>query len=149
MDLPLRDIHLPPEISWWPLALGWWLLFISILLLLFFSILFFKNWKRSSLKREAHYALNLIEHQFQQNQDRASCVREISIFLKRCAISQTSLAASLTGHAWLHFLDEQTASKDFSEGAGHILLNGPYQPRIEAIKVSSLFQLCRTYIKTL
>ncbi|MDH3546898.1 MAG: DUF4381 domain-containing protein, partial [Gammaproteobacteria bacterium] len=24
-DIPLRDLHLPAEIGWWPLAPGWWL----------------------------------------------------------------------------------------------------------------------------
>ena len=25
-DIPLRDIHMPNLISWWPLASGWWVL---------------------------------------------------------------------------------------------------------------------------
>ena len=25
-QIPLRDLHLPEAISWWPLAPGWWLL---------------------------------------------------------------------------------------------------------------------------
>ena len=29
-ELQLRDIHLPPEPSWWPPAPGWWLLAIVI-----------------------------------------------------------------------------------------------------------------------
>ena len=24
--LPLRDLHLPAEVGWWPLAPGWWVL---------------------------------------------------------------------------------------------------------------------------
>ena len=24
-QIPLRDLHLPDAISWWPLAPGWWL----------------------------------------------------------------------------------------------------------------------------
>ncbi|WP_266157389.1 DUF4381 domain-containing protein [Dyella silvatica] len=30
----LRDIHLPPEPSWWPPAPGWWMLAVLLLLLL-------------------------------------------------------------------------------------------------------------------
>ena len=26
--LPLRDIQLPDAVSWWPLAMGWWLLLL-------------------------------------------------------------------------------------------------------------------------
>lgn len=148
-DLPLRDIHLTPSIFWWPLAMGWWLSFILIVVCIFLSFFIFRKWKKSSLKKEAVLALNLIEQQFQQNKDIAWCVREISSFLRRCTISKQALAASLTGPAWLHFLDEQTSSKDFSEGAGRILLNGPYQRYVDAREVSSLFQLCRNYIKTL
>jgi hypothetical protein len=33
----LKDIHLPDDISWWPLAIGWWLL-ITILPTIFFII---------------------------------------------------------------------------------------------------------------
>ena len=25
-QIPLRDLHLPEAIGWWPLAPGWWLL---------------------------------------------------------------------------------------------------------------------------
>ena len=24
-QIPLRDLHLPDAISWWPLAPGWWI----------------------------------------------------------------------------------------------------------------------------
>ena len=30
-QLPLRDIHLPAAIGWWPPALGWWLLAALVL----------------------------------------------------------------------------------------------------------------------
>ena len=29
-QLPLRDIHLPEAVSWWPPAYGWWLLVVLL-----------------------------------------------------------------------------------------------------------------------
>ena len=29
-QLPLKDIHLPEAIGWWPPAIGWWLLAVLI-----------------------------------------------------------------------------------------------------------------------
>ncbi|MEJ2181709.1 MAG: DUF4381 domain-containing protein [Gammaproteobacteria bacterium] len=26
VSLPLRDIHMPDTVYWWPLAIGWWIL---------------------------------------------------------------------------------------------------------------------------
>ena len=33
-QLQLRDIHLPPEPSWWPPAPGWWLLALLLVIYL-------------------------------------------------------------------------------------------------------------------
>ena len=30
----LRDIHLPEPVSWWPPALGWWLVAMTVMTLL-------------------------------------------------------------------------------------------------------------------
>jgi len=30
-ELPLKDIHLPDAITWWPLAIGWWLLIVMVI----------------------------------------------------------------------------------------------------------------------
>ena len=32
-NIPLRDIHLPGDISWWPPAIGWWIVAALIILL--------------------------------------------------------------------------------------------------------------------
>ena len=39
----LRDIHLPPEPSWWPPAPGWWILFVLAMGVLGF--MFYRQFK--------------------------------------------------------------------------------------------------------
>jgi hypothetical protein len=44
--LVLRDIHLPPDPSWWPPAPGWWLLALAVLALLAVGALLGWRWRR-------------------------------------------------------------------------------------------------------
>ncbi|HPY40873.1 MAG TPA: DUF4381 domain-containing protein, partial [Thiolinea sp.] len=48
-ELPLRDIHLPPEISWWPLAWGWWALLALVVLIL---VMLFNWWRQRSSSQQ-------------------------------------------------------------------------------------------------
>ena len=48
-QLQLRDIHLPPEPSWWPPAPGWWVL--AILLLVAAVLLTRWVWRRMRARR--------------------------------------------------------------------------------------------------
>lgn len=53
----LRDIHLPPEIGWWPLAPGWWVLAALVFALLVLAIIWLRkrsqanNYRREALKQ--------------------------------------------------------------------------------------------------
>ena len=29
-EIPIRDLHLPEAIGWWPLAPGWWVLIVLL-----------------------------------------------------------------------------------------------------------------------
>ena len=47
----LRDIHLPPAPSWWPLAPGWWLLAALLLLMLAAATWFWQRHRRLQQQR--------------------------------------------------------------------------------------------------
>ena len=50
-ELPLRDIHLPEPVSWWPMAPGWWWV-IGLLLLasaVVTGIILYRRYRRSRL----------------------------------------------------------------------------------------------------
>ena len=71
-DLPLRDIHLPDPVSWWPMAPGWWLLFFLLVLLISLSIFFLR--RRQQYRRSAVYKakqeLDRIHNTFNLNQNK-------------------------------------------------------------------------------
>lgn len=58
----LRDIHLPADISWWPLAPGWWVLIIALGLLIGWAITKLVQRYRARLyRRQALAALEQLE----------------------------------------------------------------------------------------
>ena len=87
--LNLRDIHLPEAISWWPIAPGWWLLLISILLVAGIILIARKMYKNKQLKRDIHTELDIIKQQFQKTENRAQLAQSLSILLRRASISFT------------------------------------------------------------
>lgn len=147
-ELPLRDIHLPDPVSWWPLAFGWWLAFG---LLIFFIILvcaIIRKLLKATLRKEASKALNLIEQTFIETEDGPQCLSELSALLRRVVVSRKDAltSAGITGKAWLELLDRPLKEPEFSRGAGQILLAGPYQREVQKEDVSKLLQLCRKWV---
>lgn len=152
-ELPLRDIHLPDPISWWPLALGWWLLLLALATpFILWGIL--KLWRtvqqRYALKRAALIEFKRIENTFSDNQNELELMQSLSTLLRRCCISHYSRAAtaSLTGEQWLSLLDQYVDNHDFSQGPGRSLISGPYQKNI-SIDSDALLTLCKQWIKRL
>jgi len=145
--LPLRDIHLPEPISWWPLAPGWWIL-LGLICLLILAIFLLRRWlikKRKMPKRIALRQLDKLQQDYQQNPQKL--VRELSILLRRFFISTHPRAqvASLTGEAWLQFLDQQLGKPQFTQGEGRCLIEEPYKPQVK-IESENLLKLCKTVI---
>ncbi len=132
-QLPLRDIHLPDPIGWWPPAPGWWLLLAALILLPLLITLLMK-WRRKlhnqgQVKRQADAELARIRADYQQHQDSLQLTQALSALLRRAALSRypRSEVAGLTGEAWLSFLDRQLQGEDFRHGSGRLLCDAPYR----------------------
>lgn len=128
-SLQLQDIHLPESASFWPLALGWWLLLVVIVFLALW--LTFKILKRAKQKKHRIEILNkftVLEKKLRAEPSNTT-IAEINTLLRQLAISYYPRAqiASLTGGEWLQFLDESGDTHDFSRGAGRILIEAPYR----------------------
>jgi len=150
-ELPLRDIHLPEPVSWWPPAPGWWGL-LALLLLLAAAAWFWIRWRRHrrlAATTLAERELDTIEADFQAGLDAAETVRRLSVLMRRLSISlfPRSEAAGLTGEAWLAFLDGPLQRPAFSSGPGRVLIEGPYRPAVASDEIQPLLVLCREWIR--
>jgi len=146
-QLPLRDIHLPEPIGWWPPALGWWLL-LGTICGLGLALFLLRRWlrkRRKEPKRIARREFEKLQTEYQQQRDPKMLVEKISILLRRLYISSypRTEVAGLTGEAWLEFLDKQLGSPQFTQGHGRCLIEAPYQANV-AINVEVLLELCQT-----
>jgi hypothetical protein len=151
-ELPLRDVHLPAEVSWWPPAIGWWLLAVLIPVILFVAYRAYKRLSRkNTLKRALKTArkhLDVIERDKTMSGTQKIC--ELSVLIRRVAISVAprTEVASLTGRAWLAFLDNGLKDGPFSKGIGRLLIEAPYRntPPTDS-EVARLISLCRDWLK--
>ena len=152
--LPLRDIHLPEPISWWPPAPGWWLLVTLLLALVALSFLLILLRRRGRLRREAGIALEQIRNSYEQQGDGTRLAADLSVLLRRIAISRYPQAevASLTDSQWLTFLDRgivnSKAANGFSQGIGRMLTEDPYRLDME-IDAEGLLSICQTWVQSL
>ena len=145
--LPLRDIHLPEAIGWWPPALGWWLLAILIPLFLALIIWLYKHITRNTAIKAAKKLLL----QIKQDNQRDNCdkLKELSALIRRVAISKSgrSKCAGLTGHQWLEFLDRSVKGEPFTQGIGRLLANAPYQKNSPTdTEIAQLTDLCENWL---
>ncbi len=140
----LRDIHVPPPVSWWPPAPGWWLLLSLIIVLVL--LLWWRLRRAQPWRREALRALRELELEFHANSEVVTCVAQVSVLLRRVALSVRAPVAALTDEAWLNYLDELGRTEQFSSGIGRVLITAPYA-RAEPVDVPQLIKLVRRWLK--
>jgi Domain of unknown function (DUF4381) len=131
LELPLRDIHLPPPISWWPLAPGWWILFGSILIVVLVGGLTWWWWHRGRLRRAARRRWRAIATAFAMHRDPHRLARELSALCRQLLIqcSTDPTVSSAVGETWLKLLDRYSTQHFFTTGPGRVLIQAPYDPK--------------------
>ena len=150
-QLPLRDIHLPGPIGWWPPALGWWLIAVIALAAI---ALYAVHYYQSRHKRAALKAMTRVRAALEQGAEPVACLQFLSTVLRRFAMTSVARAASapdvagLIGERWLRYLDGRWDRTDFSAGLGKRLLVAPYaRPNsIERATALELTALCTAWL---
>lgn len=147
-QLPLRDIHLPGAISWWPLAYGWWILLAGLGVA---ALIGWLMYRRRYRERAAIRGLKSVARALAEGTAPVVCIQRISMILRRFAMSvaDSKSVAGLTGEAWLAFLDGRWQRDEFLAGDGRVLIFGPYAPagRVSATDAAALNAVCLDWVR--
>ena len=126
----LHNYHLPSAISWWSLAIGWWLVLFLILVLIgaIISIWLYRRKKFAAI-RYAQTELIAIKISFNKDKNIAKFIRSVSKLLRRFALVHfpRDQIAKLTGAAWLKFLDDHGGQGQFQKEFNWLFIEIPYQ----------------------
>lgn len=136
-ELVLRDVHVPPGPPLWPPALGWWLLAGAVALALVVGW-----WIRRRRLRRMLAWQKLFDDACSKATPAAQ-IAAISELLRRAARRMNAEADHLQGEDWLRLLDGQK-HRNFSEGAGRLLLEGGYRREVPAQEFAAAKVLART-----
>lgn len=125
----LRDIHLPQRIDWWPLAPGWYVvILIVILTTAIIGFFAYKKYQRYKKRKHIEALLQTILTRYRASPDSCDVIAELAVYLKRLVMTYyPQHCATLTGNTWLRFLDKISESNAYTEGVGKLLLTAPYQ----------------------
>ena len=156
----LADIHLPAEISFWPPAPGWWLLFALLLAaMVWLGIQFFKQWQR---QRRCNFALAELDKCYQSYSNAASADEEqqsasklnlingVNAVLRRVALKHfpEDQVASLSGAAWVTFIRQSSTSNLLDEQIATALAQGRFARRCD-VDTEKLHAMAQQWIKGL
>jgi hypothetical protein len=145
----LRDIHTPGIIEMWPPAPGWWMLAaLGALLVVAALTWLYRYWRANRYRREAMSELARLLENWHKNEDDLAYLDALQKLLKRAALTSfpREEVASLTGEAWVQFLDRTTGSHNFSIGEAEVLIDGTYRPDI-SVDIGTLHQVAKSWIQ--
>ncbi len=148
----LRDIHEPATPGWWPPAVGWWVLAVLVIVLIYaVTLTLLKRYKAKAAYREAMKSIGLIQLGSQSQFEKLT---ELNSLLKRAALTKTSeeSVAALHGKNWIGFLQNTSGKQKFSEEVLKILAFTQYQPPsaftpVSAQDFETVFETSKYWLK--
>ena len=147
--LDLLDIHGAPPPEFWPPAPGWWVLgILGIALLTLGTVWLYRRYRLYRQRKQVLAELDQLKT-LDTGQQAAEFTTAVSTLLRRVALTRFTRqrVASLSGKAWLHFLDETGGGREFTTGAGQVLGQGSYVPQPKDVSADPLLLLARSWIK--
>ncbi|MBE6456297.1 MAG: DUF4381 domain-containing protein [Alphaproteobacteria bacterium] len=143
----LKDIHLPEQPTFFPPAIGWWIV-LFFLLVVFLGGLFGYYKYYTSPKQ---YALRLLRQIMMQKISDIDILIDLGKLLKRIAliVFPRSEVASLSGQEWADFLFK-TGNHSFSRKQTELISQAAYLPKQKAIAIhkEKLYTATRDWISS-
>ena len=143
----LKDIHLPPPPSIWPLAIGWWLVIGAIVICIIIIIGIGVYRYKTRTKRAALAELKQFNQKFAKSSDYRLLAKETSIFLRRLALSISAKNGAVCGENWLELLDSLSPAQPFSTNYREIISEYPYKKECPPFDYSPLLTDIRGIIR--
>lgn len=153
-QIPLRDLHLPEPVGWWPLAPGWWLLAAMLLLgCAWLLVVYVRHRRFSAARRHALRRLERYAGEFVRHGDAVLLGKQLSELVRRTMLAYAPRAevAGLAGEAWLEWLDRDLDRSHFVEGDGRPLIDWPYRGAdlaVDRSDVGALVDAVRLRLRT-
>ena len=133
----MHDIVMSEPVSWWPLASGWYVLILVLTMaIIWLGVKFWNQWKANQYRRDALRELKSISPA-----DLPALVKRVSL-----CIYPREQVATLSGEAWLEFLDQSGNTQDFTQGPGRHLLELSYNPNASNIPIEELTNIIRKWV---
>lgn len=148
----LHDIEGIDAISFWPLAIGWWVLiacgmfFIGgMIWLLWRRLAYLRSWQRDTIKKLEYLERNLSPT---SSGETVICLSE---YLRRIALRRFSRkeCAGLVGDDWLKWLADHDPKQFDWSAKGKLLIEIPYAPAYSDLPlqpIKELIQAARNWV---
>ena len=123
----LKPLHLPPDPSWWPPAIGWWFLLLVLVILSAWTIYSITKFFRA--RRPVRHGKRLLSDLYTSLKtghiSEEDFVHSSNQLIKRVLVPGLGKIkySKLSGSQWLAELDSISGSNSFSQGAGKVLGN--------------------------
>ncbi|VAW96372.1 hypothetical protein MNBD_GAMMA23-1755 [hydrothermal vent metagenome] len=148
----LRDIHLPDAVSWWPPAIGWWLLAGLIIITILLLPKLYRYIKSKPLNKLATEAYQKVINDYKKSPNNQQLLQALVKLLRQISMSYQGrdVSAHLTGDSWVKQLNALTERDYFDFDTQKLLTRAPYQKAaISNIDVQSLISTTKNWIAAL
>ena len=124
----LKDLHEMVQPSWWPLAYGWWVLIVGVVVVVLLGICVHQMWRN----RPDVYAVRKIKKLNQAEKKDLAYIKKVSQLLRRVAMAADGRAAvaKLSDVKWQQFLMAR-APETLSEQEAHLIAFAPYEMSVK------------------